>query len=136
MTLQHKNMGLVLISLYTACGALLCLGVATFLLFVSGVLYGQDTAMPVAIVGGIVLVIGLTAAVSLYGLIQRRPWGRSATMWLNGVGILIGVLPFLPILPSMGMSSSAKVAQVIAITLSVMCIQYLARDEVRQKFSA
>jgi len=136
MLLQKKNIGLTLVSLYTACGGLLCLGVATFLLFVSGVLYGQDTARPVAIVGGIVLILGITAAVSLYGLVQRRHWGRATTMWLNGIGILIGLLTFLPILPSMGMSSSAKVAQVIVITLSVMCIQYLARTEVSEQFKA
>lgn len=135
MTTQKTNtVGISLVCLYTGFGALLCLGVATFLLFVSGVLYGQDTAKPVAFVGGIALILGLAAAAFLYGLIQRRQWGRVGTIMLNGVGIFIGMLTFLPILPSMGMSSSAKVAQVIAITLSVMCIQYLFKAEVKEQF--
>ena len=106
-----------------------------FAQFVPLVLFPWDFSLRSAIF--ILILVSLCAFLG-WALIQRKPWGRTLTIFVQGFNIVIRIITLFGNVyrPETGLNVGLLVTYLLAIVLSVAALGYIDRPEVQLAFEA
>jgi len=129
---KTRSFGIIVITLFTAVGALLLLGVGVVMLFASQIPEGGLFFS----LGSIFLItIGVIAGAAVYGLWSFLEWGRKVSFWLYATSIPLGVVAIFPLWPSQEMTAGNTVLQLVGIAVDIVVILYLSKPTIKVLFS-
>jgi hypothetical protein len=106
-----------------------------FAQFVPLVLFPWDLSVRSLIFFVILL---LLSAFLGWALIQRKPWGRTLTIFVQGLNIVVRIITLFGNVykPEVGLDAALLVTYLLAIVLSGAILSYIDRPEVQLAFEA
>ena len=106
-----------------------------FAQFVPLVLFPWDLSIRSAVFFVILL---LLCAFLGWALIQRKPWGRTLTIFVQGLNIVIRIITMFGNVyePEAGLNAALLVTYLLAVVLSAVVLGYIDRPEVQLAFEA
>ena len=106
-----------------------------FVQFVPLVLFPWDVSIRSLVIFAILL---LLSAFLGWALIQRKPWGRTLTIFVQGLNIVVRIITFFGNVyaPETGLNAALLVTYLLAIILSGGILSYIDRPEVQLAFEA
>ena len=83
-----------------------------------------------------VLILALLCAFLGWALLQRKVWGRTLTIFVQGFNIIIRIITFWANVyaPAQGLNVALLVTYVVSIALSWVILSYVDRPEVQLAF--
>jgi hypothetical protein len=109
--------------------------IVAFAQFVPLVLFPWDLKL-----GSLVfmLILALLCAFLGWALLQRKVWGRTLTIFVQGFNIIIRIITFWANVytPAQGLDAALLVTYAISIALSWMILSYVDRPEVQLAFES
>jgi hypothetical protein len=84
------------------------------------------------------LILLLLSAFLGWSLLQRKPWGRKMTIFVQGLNIVVRIITFFGNVygPEAGLNAPLLVTYLLAIVLSGAILSYIDRPEVQLAFEA
>ena len=85
-----------------------------------------------------ILILALLCAFLGWALIQRKVWGRTLTIFVQGFNIIIRIITFWANVytPAQGLNVALLVTYAISIALSWVILSYVDRSEVQLAFES
>ena len=85
-----------------------------------------------------VLILALLCAFLGWALLQRKVWGRTLTIFVQGFNIIIRIITFWANVyaPAQGLDAALLVTYAISVALSWVILSYVDRPEVQLAFEA
>lgn len=80
--------------------------------------------MPLLVLGGVLIAIGIAYFVVSYGLLKGRGWAWSVTLILSYIGIAIGIVSII----------GGNFISIVQVIINIVVIWYLYRQEVKAYF--
>jgi hypothetical protein len=107
--------------------------VVAFAQFVPLVLFPFDFSVKSLI---FILIFALLCAFLGWALLQRKVWGRTLTIFVQGVNIIVRIITFWANVytPADGLNAALLVTYVISVVLSALILSYVDRPEVQLAF--
>jgi hypothetical protein len=106
-----------------------------FAQFIPLVLFPWDLSVRSAV---FFVVLLLLSAFLGWALIQRKPWGRTLTIFVQGLNIVVRIITLFGNVygPESGLDVALLVTYLLAIVLSGVILSYIDRSEVQLAFEA
>lgn len=132
MSDRAKPLGITLIALYSALGALMLVPIGC-----TASLMGQTPGVSgfVGILGYLFTLVGLLSCAAVYGLWTLQEWGRSLAYWLYLASIPLGLIAIFPPLAGPKATVGNTVYQLVTIAIDLLILVYLSKHEVIELFS-
>ena len=85
-----------------------------------------------------ILILALLCAFLGWALIQRKPWGRTLTIFVQGLNIVVRIITLFDNVysPEAGLKVGLLVTYLLSIVLSAVALGYIDRPEVQLAFEA
>jgi uncharacterized membrane protein (DUF2068 family) len=128
--MPSRPLGIVLIVLYSALGALLSVLVA-LLAFGGAAVVGRAAAGWMGLLSLALLAFAVAAAAVAYGLWTRQRWAPQLTIVTYWVSAALGVAGML-----MDTSAGNIVLQLVGIAIALVIIRYMRKPEINALFVA
>ena len=73
-----------------------------------------------------------------WALLQRKPWGRTLTIFVQGLNVVVRIITFFGNVyqPEAGVHTAFLLTYLLAIILSGVILSYIDRPEVQLAFEA
>jgi hypothetical protein len=106
-----------------------------FAQFVPLVLFPWDVSIRSLV---FVVILLLLSAFLGWALIERKPWGRTLTIFVQGLNIVVRIITLFGNVygPEMGLNVALLVTYLLSIVLSGIILGYIDRPEVQLAFEA
>ena len=103
--------------------------------FVPLVLFPWGLAISTAVA---VAVLALLCAFLGWALMQRKPWARTLTIFVQGLNVIVRIITLFSNVyqPEHGTNVALLVTYVLSIVLSVIILSYIDRPEVQLSFES
>jgi hypothetical protein len=85
-----------------------------------------------------ILILALLCAFLGWALIRRKPWGRTLTIFVQGLNIIVRIITLFGNVykPETGLNVGLLVMYVLSIILSGLLLSYIDRPEVQLVFES
>jgi hypothetical protein len=128
--MPSRPLGIVLVALYSALGALLAVLVA-LLAFGGAAIVQRAAAGWMGLLGMALFAWAIVAAAVAYGLWTRQPWAPQLTIVTYWISVGLGVVAML-----MDTSAGNIVLQLVGIAIALVIIRYIRKPDVTSLFAA
>ncbi len=131
MSTEKKPLGITATAVYSVFCGLIYLPVGLLLLVASQVPESSSLSLPFGIC---MCALGVFMLATVYGLWSLQEWGRTLSVWLSGISVILGVISIFPIWPQQQFTVSNAVLQLVGIGICVIIITYLSKQDIKSLF--
>jgi hypothetical protein len=84
------------------------------------------------------VVLALLCAFLGWALMQRKPWAKTLTIFVQGLNVIVRIITFFANVyqPDRGTNLALLITYVLSIVLSVVILSYIDRPEVQLSFES